>query len=176
MLFADSMIRLPDHSVMILDRTTMAHGLEARSPFMDHKLAEFVATLAPSLKVRGRTRRYIQSRVGERYLPPEIMHRKKIGFSSALPYMLADQYRRLYQAFLYDSHLVRDGYLSQEKITNLVELHLGKKVDHSNRLWLLCNAEIWYRMGIEEWTKEEVRERLVGDKPNKMGWPVGAMP
>jgi len=64
------MIRLPDHPVMILDRTSMAHGLEARSPFMDHKLAEFVARIPATLKVRGRTRRYIQARLAERYLPP----------------------------------------------------------------------------------------------------------
>jgi asparagine synthase (glutamine-hydrolysing) len=53
MLYADSMIRLPDHPVMILDRTTMAHGLEARSPFMDHKLAEFVARIPATLKIHG---------------------------------------------------------------------------------------------------------------------------
>jgi asparagine synthase (glutamine-hydrolysing) len=48
MLFTDSMVRLPDHSVMILDRTAMAHGLEARSPFLDHTLVEFVARIATS--------------------------------------------------------------------------------------------------------------------------------
>jgi asparagine synthase (glutamine-hydrolysing) len=54
MLYADSQVRLPDHSVMILDRTSMAHGLEARSPFMDHKVAEFAASLPTELKVRWR--------------------------------------------------------------------------------------------------------------------------
>src|SRR5262249_61914975 len=54
MLLADSMIRLPNHSVMILDRMSMAHGLEARSPFLDHELAQFAATLSPRLKIRGR--------------------------------------------------------------------------------------------------------------------------
>ena len=160
MLFADSMIRLPDHSVMILDRATMAHSLEARSPFMDHKLAEYVATLPPSLKVRGRTRRYIQTRVAERYVSPEILHRKKIGFSSALPYLLGDEYKNLYETFLADSHLVRDGYLKQGPVNNLIGQHLNKQVDHGNRLWLLCNSEVWYRMAIEGWSPGEIRERL----------------
>jgi asparagine synthase (glutamine-hydrolysing) len=57
MLLADSMIRLPNHSVMILDRMSMAHGLEARSPFLDHELAHFAATLPARLKIRGRRRR-----------------------------------------------------------------------------------------------------------------------
>ena len=100
MLYADSMVRLPDHSVMIVDRTTMAHGLEARAPFMDHKLAEFVARIPASLKVRGRHLRYIQTRLAERYLPPEIVHRKKQGFSSPLPYLLADEFKLLFETFL----------------------------------------------------------------------------
>jgi asparagine synthase (glutamine-hydrolysing) len=162
MLFADSMIRLPDHSVMILDRTTMAHGLEARSPFMDHKLVEFVARLGTSLKIRGKTRRYIQTRLAERYLPAPIMRRKKIGFSSALPYLLAGEFRQIFTRFLSDSHLVRDGYLRREAIRDLLEEHLTKKTDHGNRLWLLCNSEIWYRMSIENWTKDMVKQQLLG--------------
>lgn len=161
MLFADSMVRLPDHPVMILDRTTMAHGLEARSPFMDHELTEFVAKIPASLKIRGSTRRYIQTRLAERYLPPELLQRKKQGFSSGLPYLLADEFRHLFQTFLFDSHLVQDGYLNDEPIKQLLSEHLARKVDHGNRLWLLCNAEIWYRMKIEDWPKEQMKERLM---------------
>ena len=73
MLHADSRIRLPDHPVMILDRTSMAHGLEARAPFMDHKLAEFAARLPIALKVRWRTLRYAQRNLCERYLPAELI-------------------------------------------------------------------------------------------------------
>ena len=93
MLYADSKVRLPDHPVMISDRMSMAHGLEARSPFMDHKLAEYAAHLPWTLKVRGRNLRYIQRKLAARYLPPEILSRSKQGFSSALPYILKDEYR-----------------------------------------------------------------------------------
>jgi asparagine synthase (glutamine-hydrolysing) len=167
MLYADSMVRLPDHSVMILDRTSMAHGLEARSPFMDHRLVEFMATVPPSLKIKGRRRRYLQSKLGEKYLPPEILKRKKIGFSSALPYLLGEEYRQLFQTFLRDSHLVREGYLRGEAIDQLLGEHLGRKADHGNRLWLLCNAEVWYRMGIEGVGREEIQEGLLGKQPGQ---------
>jgi len=167
MLYADSMVRLPDHSVMILDRTSMAHGLEARAPFMDHKLVEFMATVPPSLKIKGRTRRYIQARLGERYLPPEVLRRKKIGFSSALPYLLADEYRHIFQTFLSDSHLVREGYLRGEAIDRLLGEHLSWKADHGNRLWLLCNAEVWYRMGIEGDSRGEIKEGLMRSQPRQ---------
>jgi asparagine synthase (glutamine-hydrolysing) len=160
MLYADSMIRLPDHPVMILDRTTMAHGLEARSPFMDHKLAEFVARIPANLKVHGRTRRYIQARLAERYLPKEILQRDKQGFSSGFPYLLANEFQRLFELYLNDAHLVQDGYLKIDGIRNLLEDHLQKRVDQGNRLWLLCNAEIWYRMSIKGWTKSQIKEEI----------------
>lgn len=160
MLFADSMVRLPDHSVMILDRTTMAHGLEARAPFLDHQLTEFVARIPSALKVRGRTLRYIQARLAERYLPPPLLRREKQGFSSPLPYLLAHEFRQLFTAFLSDSFLVRDGYLKGPPIAELLAEHLSGNVDHGNRLWLLCNAEIWYRMSIEGWSRGQVQERL----------------
>jgi asparagine synthase (glutamine-hydrolysing) len=105
MLYADHQVRLPDHSVMILDRMTMAHGLEARSPFMDHDLAEFTARLPVRMKVRGRSLRYIQMRLAERYLPEALLKRPKQGFSSALPYMLRNEYRLLFDRFLRDSHM-----------------------------------------------------------------------
>jgi asparagine synthase (glutamine-hydrolysing) len=162
MLFADSMVRLPDHSVMILDRTTMAHGLEARAPFLDHKLAEFVARIPASFKVRGRTLRYLQARLAERYLPPPLLRRGKQGFSSPLPYLLANEFRHLFKAFLFNSHLVHNGYLRDEPIQRLLVEHLHGKVDHGNRLWLLCNAEIWYRMAIEGWSRGQVQEQLAG--------------
>jgi asparagine synthase (glutamine-hydrolysing) len=161
MLFADSMVRLPDHPVMILDRMTMAHGLEARAPFMDHKLAEFAARIPASLKVKGRTLRYIQHRLAERYLAPELLKRKKQGFSSALPYLLADEFQYLFDEFLSDSHLVREGYLADEPIQKLLLEHRNRKVDHGNRLWLLCNAEIWYRMAIEEEPRETMKAQLM---------------
>ena len=162
MLYADSCVRLPDHPAMILDRMTMAHGLEARSPFMDHVLAEFAARLPVSLKVRGRTLRYIQARLAERYLPREVLQRPKQGFSSALTYMLRAQYRTLFGLFLSRSHLAGDGVLRQGPIDALVREHLAGRADHGNRLWLLLNSEVWYRMRIEGETRADLAERIAG--------------
>ncbi|MEO0517851.1 MAG: asparagine synthase (glutamine-hydrolyzing) [Cyanobacteria bacterium P01_A01_bin.116] len=160
MLYADSQVRLPDHSVMILDRMSMAHGLEARSPFMDHKIAEFSAQLPMRMKVRGRSLRYIQKRLGERYLPPEIMNRPKQGFSSALPYLLKDEYPILFKLFLEDSHLSRDGVLRQSGIDQLLAEHQSGQFDHGNRLWLLLNSEVWYRMFIDGQSAEDLTGEL----------------
>lgn len=164
MLRADSNVRLPDHPVMILDRMTMAHGLEARSPLMDHKLAEFAARLPVSLKVKGRTLRYIQVRLAERYLPSELLKRPKQGFSSALPYMLRDEIRLLAGTFLSDSHLVRDGFYTQVPVRRVLEEHLRGKADHGNRLWLLLNSEVWYRMLLEGASAADMLQRIATAK------------
>ena len=160
MLLADSMVRLPNHPVMILDRMTMAHGLEARSPFLDHELAEFCATLPVDMKVRGRKRRWIQMRLAERYLPDEVTNRPKQGFASAVPYMMDRQFRRLFSDFLPNSRLVTAGLLRGDTIRRMLDEHLGGRRDHGNRLWLLLNAEIWYRMKVEDSGVGEMKDRI----------------
>ncbi len=160
MLSADSAIRLPDHPVMITDRMTMSHGLEARSPFMDHRLAEFAARLPVAYKVRGRSLRYIQKQLARRYLPPDILDRPKQGFSSALPYILRDEYALLYRGVLVNAELVRAGILRAAPIQALVAEHLAGRRDHGNRLWLLINAELWYRMMILGASREDLHEEL----------------
>jgi asparagine synthase (glutamine-hydrolysing) len=169
MLFADSMVRLPNHPVMITDRICMAHGLEARSPFMDHELASFAARLAPALKVRGGTLRYIQRKLAARYLPPQILNRPKQGFSSALPYLLQREYAQLYTRCLRDSRLAHDGILDGAVMTQLIDEHLAKRADHGNRLWLLINAEVWYRMKILGQSKEDMRRELTSSVASGSG-------
>jgi asparagine synthase (glutamine-hydrolysing) len=159
-LYADAEVRMPDHPVMITDRMTMAHGLEARSPFMDHKLAEFAARLPCSLKVRGSKLRYLQRKLAARYLPQSLLQRPKQGFASALPYLLQNEYRRLYAGFLPTSQLVADGILRGAPINALLNAHLAGKADHGNRLWLLLNAEVWYRMHIKGARAEELSSDL----------------
>ena len=168
MLYADSLVRLPNHPVMITDRICMAHGLEARSPFMDHELAMFAARLPDAMKVRGGTLRYIQRKLAARYLPPHILNRPKQGFSSALPYLLQAQYARLYDTCLRTSRLVEDGILDGSTIATLVKEHGARRADHGNRLWLLINAELWYRMMIRGESKADVSAELVDStQPNR---------
>jgi asparagine synthase (glutamine-hydrolysing) len=149
MLYADSQLRMPDHPVMILDRMTMAHGLEARSPLLDHRLAEFSARLPMRMKVRGRSLRYIETMLAKRHLPKELLTRPKQGFSVALPYMLRDEYSLLYRVFLEQSSLARNGIFRQAEVNRLIQEHQAGAADHGNRLWLILNAEVWFRMFIQ---------------------------
>ncbi len=173
MLYADSKVRLPNHPVMITDRICMAHSLEARSPFMDHKLAEFAARLPSTLKVRGGSLRHIQRKLAARFLPPRILNRPKQGFSSALPYLLQEQYAHLYGACLRKSLLARDGVLDGAFMSRLVDEHTAQRADHGNRLWLLINAEVWYRMMILGQSREDVRLELASPAPARRAAVAG---
>jgi asparagine synthase (glutamine-hydrolysing) len=162
MLYADSKVRLPDHPVMITDRMSMAHGLEARSPFMDHRLAAFAARLRSTLKIRGRSLRVVQRRLAARYLPKDVLARPKQGFASALPYILRKEYRQLYERLLIDSALVDDGIVRAAGIQTLITAHLAGRADHGNRLWLLINAELWYRLMIRGVSRDTLRAEIAG--------------
>jgi asparagine synthase (glutamine-hydrolysing) len=98
--------------------------------------------------------------LAERYLPTELLKRPKQGFSSALPYMLRDEFRLLFGAFLRDSHLVRDGFYTQVPVRRVLDDHLRGKTDHGNRLWLLLNSEVWYRMLLEGATAANISEQI----------------
>jgi len=161
MLYSDSMIRMPDHPVMVLDRMTMAHSLESRSPFLDHKLAEFCASIPTEFKIKGSKRRYIQVELAKRYLPHQIIDRRKQGFASPITYLLDNEFRMLYKTYLHNSRLVEDNYLERNVIEKLLNEHLEKKADHGQRLWLLFNSEIWYRMFIDGVSKDTFHQQLL---------------
>jgi asparagine synthase (glutamine-hydrolysing) len=160
MLYADSQVRLPDHSCMNLDRTSMAHGLEARSPFMDNKVVEFAARLPTDLKVRWRTLRYGQRWLCERHLPKALLRREKQAFSSGLPYLLKDQYRLLSDCFLHHSWLARDSILLQDGIEESLQQYAAGTADHGHRIWLLLHAEVWYRQCICGQSREALAELI----------------
>jgi asparagine synthase (glutamine-hydrolysing) len=139
---------------------SMAHGLEARSPFLDHKLAEFAATLPVHLKIRGRSRRWLQMRLARRYIPPEVLRRPKQGFNSPLPYVMRAQFEALFTAYLGDMQLVQAGYLDRRAIEQMLAAHIAGRSDHGNRLWLLLNAELWHRLKIGGESLSDAKARV----------------
>jgi asparagine synthase (glutamine-hydrolysing) len=146
MLQADIATRLPEHSLMLSDRMTMAHSLEARSPLLDHRLAEFVASLPTHLKMRGRRLKYLLRRVAEPYLPPAILERPKQGFMFPLGYWMKGPLLPVLRHLLDSSTLIEEGIFRREPVARLVDEHVANRADHHVRLWMILNVEIWYRM------------------------------
>jgi asparagine synthase (glutamine-hydrolysing) len=160
MMYVDSMSRLPGQSLTILDRATMAYSLESRSPFLDPRFAEFMARVPTSMKIKGRRLRYLERRLGERYLPPEVLARRKQGFASPLMYILEDEVRALAPRLLHESELVHSGYLRGDRVKQLVDEHLARRYDHGNRIWLLLSAEVWYRRYISRRSESDLELEL----------------
>jgi asparagine synthase (glutamine-hydrolysing) len=146
MLYADIGTRLPEHSLMLTDRMTMAQSLEGRSPFLDHRLAEMVATLPVDMKMRGKTLKYVLRRVAASYLPETILKRPKQGFMFPLGYWMRGPLLPVLHHLLDHSAVIEQGIFSREAVARLLGEHLGERADHHVRLWMILNVEVWYRM------------------------------
>ena len=146
MLAADIATRLPEHSLQLTDRMTMAKSLESRSPLLDHLLAEHVATLPANLKLRGRTLKYLLRRVAAGHLPQSILERPKQGFMFPLGYWMKGPLLPVVRHLLATSVLIEEGIFQRATVEQLVAEHVADKADHHVRLWLILNVEMWYRM------------------------------
>ena len=164
MLAADIATRLPEHSLMLTDRMTMSQSLESRSPFLDHRLAEWVATLPVELKLNGKTLKYLMRRVASTYLPDSILKRPKQGFMFPLGYWMKGPLLPVLENLLTGSVLIEEGIFRREPVERLIREHLAQKADHHVRLWLILNVEVWYRMFVRGEALEDLsgllRERL----------------
>jgi asparagine synthase (glutamine-hydrolysing) len=157
MLHTDLMTRIPDHNMVIGDRMSMAHSLEARCPFVDYKLVEFAASIPGDLKLNGRKLKYILRRVASRYLPDELVYRKKQGFGFPLGIWMRTDLKDFLLRLFADSRFVQIGVFSRKYMTRLLHEHLSGQADHSYRLWILLNLEIWYRLYFEHETVDSLR-------------------
>ncbi len=164
MLYTDLMTRIPDHNMVIGDRMSMAHSLEARSPFVDYRLVEYAASIPADLELNGRKLKYILRRVASRYLPNELVDRKKQGFGFPLGIWMRSELKDFLQQLFADSRFVQIGIFNRVYITRLLNEHLSGKADHSYRLWILLNLEIWYRLYFEHETVDSMHtftQRLI---------------
>lgn len=146
MLYSDVMTYLPGDLLVKVDRMAMAHGLETRCPFLDHKLMEYAASLPGNFKLRGVTLKYLLKRAALTLLPREVIFRPKQGFGVPLSQWFREELRPLLERTLGVSLLAADGYLRQEAISELVAEHVAGRANHGYRLWVLLVLELWYRI------------------------------
>jgi asparagine synthase (glutamine-hydrolysing) len=145
MTYTDLMVRIPEYSNIKVDRVTMMHGLEARSPFMDHRLVEFAATIPSRLKAPGRKRKHLLRQLAASHLPAEILNLTKKGFGLPINRWLRGELKGLSRMLLQNSELVRDGLFAQPFIDGLLDEHESRRVNNGYKIWSLVNLETWYR-------------------------------
>lgn len=160
MLYTDFVTRLPEHSLMLTDRMTMAHGLEARAPFLDHELVEFLAMVPDHIKVQNARPKYLMRKLARAYLPDSIVHREKQGFMLPIAYWFRTSLFPFISHTLTQSHFVKAGMFKKESIERLLKEHLNNRQDHHVRLWMLLNLEFWHQIYVEGTGADVLRENL----------------
>jgi asparagine synthase (glutamine-hydrolysing) len=127
-----------------VDRTSMAHGLEVRSPFLDVAVVEAAFALPPRLKMVGPWRKRVLKAALERDLPDEVLHRPKRGFGMPLDRWFREDLRALTESRLLGRGALVHDFLDREGIGRLWQQH-QRGQDHGFVLWLLLTLEVFLR-------------------------------
>jgi asparagine synthase (glutamine-hydrolysing) len=135
--------------LMKQDRMSMAASVESRVPFLDHELVEHVAALPAGLKLRGLTTKAILREAFKGVVPEEILSRPKMGFPVPLGRWLRGPFWPVVREFVLSPRATNRGLFQPKEMARLAEEHRTGAADHSERLWLLLNLEIWHRVFIE---------------------------
>ncbi len=152
MLHVDTRLWLPDDLLTKVDRATMTHSLEARVPYLDHRLVEFCARLEPAQKIRGTTHKSLLKRVASRYLPADIVERGKQGFVMPLTEWIAGRLQRELDDHLGPGGLMRRGIFRDGELARILAEHRRGRRNHAGRLWALLILERWFRRYAPGWT------------------------
>ncbi|HYL79975.1 MAG TPA: asparagine synthase (glutamine-hydrolyzing), partial [Candidatus Acidoferrum sp.] len=145
----DVALYLPDDLLVKVDIASMAHSLEARSPFLDHEFMEFAATIPSSLKVQGRTTKYILKRALRGVLPEEILRRPKKGFGVPIDHWLRHELRDLARETLLAPTCLDRGYFRREPLERMLEEHVRGTANWDSLLWNLLMLEFWHRTYVD---------------------------
>ncbi len=160
MLDTDVNHYLPDDLLVKMDVATMAYSLEARSPFLDHKVMEFMARVPASLKLQGGESKHLLKSSLRGILPDAVLDRPKMGFGAPLAeWMRGSLKEMLVDSVLSDRAQAR-GYFKPEAVRNMVRTHMSGSNEFQYILWDMLMLERWHRMFIDR----QVMLRAVGNQ------------
>ena len=148
-MFTDQMTYLPNDLLVKVDIASMAVSLEARSPFLDHKVIEFAASLPEQVKIRGTETKYLLKKVASRIVPPEVLYRKKMGFGVPLTHWFRNEMKDFLREILLSEKSLKRGLVKPEAVKNFVEQHTTAQQDFTYQLWTLLMLELWFQRFID---------------------------
>jgi len=136
---------LPFNLLEYSDRMSMAHALEVRLPFTDHKIIEFAMRMPAEMKLRGRRTKFLLREAVRPLLPPEILARPKLGLNPPMGMWLRRELMPLMERYLSAETVRRRGWFRAESVQRLVEQFRSGKWDYSMHMWSLLVLEEWAR-------------------------------
>jgi asparagine synthase (glutamine-hydrolysing) len=135
---------LPDDILAKVDRMSMAHSIEVRPPFLDHRIVEFAASLPEHLKVRGRAQKIVLRELMKRKLPESTLRRKKVGFDFPAHEWLRGPLRGLLLDTISENSGA-NGLFRQNVLEGFVRQHLNRRVNLGYHLWGLLLLLLWMK-------------------------------
>ena len=142
---SDTLSYIPDDLNVKVDICSMAVSLEVRSPFLDHKLVEFSATIPSSLKIRGTTQKYILRQAFKDELPLEILRRGKMGFGVPIREWMRNELRDFVRDSLLSSSSRIGDIFQRDKIAQILDEHIQGKRNWHTQLWYVLILENWFQ-------------------------------
>lgn len=143
-LHLDQRTLLPDHVLAFVDRLSMAHSVEVRPPFLDHRLVEFAARLPGRMKIKGGRVKHILKEAVADLLPEGVVDRPKEGFLMPINSWLLGRWEGWVRAVLAPGRLASHGLLEPTAVGGVLEAHYAGAADHGNRLWNLVMFQLWW--------------------------------
>jgi asparagine synthase (glutamine-hydrolysing) len=134
---------LLDDLLVKVDRASMAVALEARSPFLDHRLVEFAAQIPTSLKLHRNISKYILKRALQSILPKSVLERKKHGFGVPVGRWFREEMAEFVQGTLLGPRALSRGIFDTEAVQGIIQSHLSGQLDLGHALWTLLTFELW---------------------------------
>jgi asparagine synthase (glutamine-hydrolysing) len=148
--WADIHTYLPDDLLVKVDIATMAHGLEARSPLLDHELMAWAASIPDAQKMSGQETKQLMKRALAHHLPHEILYRPKMGFGVPIERWLKNELKEIAHDCVDSPRARQRGIFRPGYGAELLEQHCGGTRLHHPRLWAMIMLELWYRTWIDE--------------------------
>lgn len=148
-MFTDQLTYLPNDLLVKVDIASMAVSLEARSPFLDHKVMEFAASLPESMKLKGATTKHLLKKVGSRLVPPEVLYRKKMGFGPPMMHWFRNGLKDYLRSTLLSEKSRRRPFFKPETVAFIVNEHTEGRRDFTHYLWTLLMLELWFQHFID---------------------------
>ena len=143
MLWLDLMTYLPDDILTKVDRMSMACSLEVRAPFLDTDVVEFMAAVPRKRKFTGLSGKNLLRSVARRYLPDNIVDRRKHGFAVPVGSWLKGPLRPWMEELLLGQTFRQRGLFDAAYVAAMINTHLSGKRDYSQQLWALLVLEMW---------------------------------
>jgi asparagine synthase (glutamine-hydrolysing) len=145
MLYIDTRANLPDDLLMVADKTSMANSLEVRVPFLDYRVVQFIESLPPGLKLQGLTGKYLHKKAMTKWLPKDVVYRKKKGFAHPVADWLRSSMKPLIDDCLLGSRSSLGRYFDQGALRRLVHKHQQGTEQYMRHIYLLMSLELWHR-------------------------------